>query len=161
MAPGARVPIARTPLRHAGAAILPRLRRSSEKSMQHRHTIVLLAALATIIGLSGCESKPSDGRDNSPPRKAAAGLPIRMKPREVREFVRQHPEALLLDVRNPSEWSDDVGHMEGSRQIPLSLLGGRLTEIEGWKNRPVITISRIGDRGAAAALVLREAGFTQ
>ncbi len=130
--------------------------------MQHRYTIVLLAALAAALGLSGCESKPADGQAGSPRRvAAAAGLPIRMKPREVRDFVRAHHEALLLDVRNVSEWNDDVGHLEGSRQIPLSLLGGRLTEIESWKNKPVITISRIGDRGAAAALVLREAGFTQ
>jgi rhodanese-related sulfurtransferase len=84
-----------------------------------------------------------------------------MKPREVRDFVRAHPEALLLDVRNAAEWNDDVGHMDGSRQIPLALLGGQLTEIEAWKHKPVITISRIGDRSAAAALVLREAGFTE
>ena len=130
--------------------------------MQCPHHIALLTALAATLVLSGCESKPADGQAGSPTRKqAATGMPIRMKPREVRDLVQAHPEALLLDVRNASEWNDDVGHMNGSRQIPLSLLGGRLTEIEGWKHKPVITVSRIGDRGAAATLVLREAGFTQ
>ena len=122
--------------------------------------IALVAALYAAVVIPGCQSKPADG-PASPARQGPTGLPIRMRPGEVRELVRAHPEALLLDVRNASEWNDDVGHMDGSRQIPLSLLGGRLTEIEAWKHKPVVTISRIGDRGAAATLVLREAGFTQ
>lgn len=130
--------------------------------MQFPHHIALLMALCSTLGLSGCQSNSADGQARPVARAGAAnGLPIRMKPHEVRDFVRDHPEALLLDVRDSSEWRDDVGHVEGSRQIPLSLLGGRLTEIEGWKHKPVVTISRIGDRSAAAALVLREAGFTQ
>src|SRR5438093_6649776 len=117
--------------------------------MQLPHHIALLLGLCATLGLTGCQSNPADGRASPVARtEAATPLPIRMKPRDVHDFVRAHPEALLLDVRNASEWNDDVGHVEGSRQIPLSLLGGQLTEIEAWKHKPVITISRIGDRSA-------------
>jgi rhodanese-related sulfurtransferase len=130
--------------------------------MQCPRHIVLFTAVAASLALGGCDSNPSGGPAGRTARAPAEiGLPIKMKPREMHAFIQAHPEALLLDVRSPSEWNDDVGHLEGSRQIPLTLLGGRLTEIEGWKKQPVVTISRIGDRGAAATLVLREAGFTQ
>ena len=68
-------------------------------------------------------------------------------------------QALVADV--PDERTELDRLRRGSRQIPLKQLGGRLTEIEGWKHKPVVTISRIGDRSAAASLVLREAGYTQ
>lgn len=84
-----------------------------------------------------------------------------MKPDEVRDYVAGHPEALLLDVRDTSEWNDDMGHIEGSMSIPLKQLGGRIGEIEEWKDKPIVVISRLGDRGGAAVVALREAGFKQ
>ena len=84
-----------------------------------------------------------------------------MRPDEVRDYVAGHPEALLLDVRDASEWNDDMGHIDGSRLIPLRQLGGRIGEIEAWKDKPIVVISRLGDRGGAAVVALREAGFKQ
>jgi len=88
-------------------------------------------------------------------------FPTRMSPREVHEFLGKHPETLLLDVRGTTEWNDDVGHIEGSRQIPLRELGGRIDELDPWRDKPIIIVSRIGDRGGAAVVALREAGFTR
>jgi rhodanese-related sulfurtransferase len=129
--------------------------------MQSCRPIALFVLVIGSLALAGCGSSPE--RDTRPAGKASAApaWPMRLKPFEVREFIQKHPETLLIDVRDLTEWNDDVGHIDGSRRIPLSQLGGRLTEIEAWKNKPVIAISRLGDRSAAAALVLREAGFTE
>ena len=133
--------------------------------MKRSHGAVwLVAATLGMFALAGCQSRPA--REDDAPRAgrtpaADPGLPARMPARAAHEFLAKHPEALLLDVRNAPEWNDDVGHIEGAVLIPLSELGGRLAEIEGWKNKPVVVVSRVGDRGGAAVLVLREAGFTR
>lgn len=115
------------------------------------------------LALSSCESRApvSEGAQVSAKPPVAEGLPLRMKPDEVRDYLGGHAEALVLDVRDTSEWNDDLGHIKGSKSIPLSQLGGRLQEIEDWKDLPIVVISRVGDRGGAAVIVLREAGFKQ
>ncbi len=66
--------------------------------------------------------------------------------------------ALLLDVREADEYAS--GHAPGSVLIPLGQLDKRLKEIEGFQNKPVVLICRSGRRSAAAAEILRKAGFT-
>jgi rhodanese-related sulfurtransferase len=66
--------------------------------------------------------------------------------------------ALLLDVREADEYAS--GHAPGSVLIPLGQLDKRLKEIEGFQNKPVVLICRSGRRSAAAAEILRKAGFS-
>ena len=80
---------------------------------------------------------------------------------EARDFLTSHPDALVLDVRNPDEWNDDLGHIEGARQIPLPELQGRIGEIESWIRKPVLVVCRSGARSARAANLLTGAGFKQ
>ena len=130
-----------------------------------RHTFVAGVAVAA-FAIVGCQARPSSEQSASAAKAAASQpadddqqLPLRMRPDEIQGYLGGHPEALLLDVRDSTEWNDDMGHIPGSKMIPLGQLGGRLQEIEGWKDRPIIVISRLGDRGGAAVIVLREAGF--
>ncbi len=66
---------------------------------------------------------------------------------------------LVLDVRNPSEWDDDLGHIPQARLIPLPELDRRVAEIETWKDRPVIVVCRVGQRSHQAAELLESRGF--
>jgi len=116
--------------------------------------VLILATLAT-----ACAGPP--GRETaggSAQGTAAAG---RLGPVEARELLAAHPEALLLDVRNPGEWNDDLGHIEGARLIPLPELAGRMEEIAAWKDRPVVVVCRSGGRSSRAASMLAAAGFRQ
>jgi len=79
----------------------------------------------------------------------------------ARSYLADHPEALLLDVRNPDEWNDPLGHIEGARQIPLPELSVRAGEIEAWKDRPVVIVCRSGRRSRLAAEELSGLGFRQ
>ncbi len=65
--------------------------------------------------------------------------------------------ALLLDVREPWEW--DTARVPGARHIPMGQIPLRLAEIP--KDRPVVVICAVGQRSAAVAEALRQAGFPE
>ena len=129
---------------------------------------------ALLLLLSGCGGSPGGG---SPPSSAAragaqvaaestaAGrpglLPDELSATAARRFLAAHPEALVLDVRNPDEWNDDLGHIERARQIPLPELARRAGEIAAWKEKPIVVVCRAGGRSREATGMLRAAGFTQ
>jgi glyoxylase-like metal-dependent hydrolase (beta-lactamase superfamily II)/rhodanese-related sulfurtransferase len=66
---------------------------------------------------------------------------------------------LLLDVRQPEEYSGELGHVPGAVLIPLPELRARLHEVAADRARTVVTICRSGNRSARAAAILRAAGF--
>ncbi|MCV2353409.1 MBL fold metallo-hydrolase [Paucibacter sp. B2R-40] len=69
-------------------------------------------------------------------------------------------EVQLIDVREPAEFSDALGHIAGARLLPLSQLAAHAGElIEA--NRPVVAICRSGTRSAQATVLLQKAGLAQ
>ena len=65
----------------------------------------------------------------------------------------------LIDVREPAEFTDALGHIEGAVLLPLADLATRLGEIDAA--RPVVTVCRSGTRSAQAVVLLQRAGFKQ
>ncbi|WP_414044336.1 FAD-dependent oxidoreductase [Macrococcus sp. EM39E] len=61
----------------------------------------------------------------------------------------------VIDVREPIE--HEMGHIEGSKNIPLGELRNRLSEIN--KNEPVVIYCQVGQRGYNAARILQNEGF--
>ncbi|MEW5769258.1 MAG: rhodanese-like domain-containing protein [Pseudomonadota bacterium] len=68
-----------------------------------------------------------------------------------------HEDAVVLDVREQSEWSD--GHIAKARHIPLGQLKNKLSELEKHKGKPIIAVCRSGNRSSHACGILRKAGF--
>ncbi|HTL97519.1 MAG TPA: MBL fold metallo-hydrolase [Holophagaceae bacterium] len=68
--------------------------------------------------------------------------------------------ALLVDVRQPDEFTGPLGHIKGARLIPLGELSARLAELEAFKGKPVVTNCKAGGRSNQAASILLGAGFT-
>ena len=64
--------------------------------------------------------------------------------------------AALLDVRSPEEFNER--HLAGAVNIPVQELAGRVEELEP-KTRPIVIYCRSGARSAAAAQVLKRAGY--
>ncbi|MDG0793944.1 rhodanese-like domain-containing protein [Cohnella ginsengisoli] len=60
----------------------------------------------------------------------------------------------VVDVREPSEYKS--GFIAGAKNIPLSQLKGRLSEIP--KDQPVLLYCRSGMRSKSAAKVLQKSG---
>jgi len=67
--------------------------------------------------------------------------------------------ALLLDVREPSEFS--AVHAPNAQLIPLGQLSSRLQEITTHKDKPVLVVCRSGRRSAQAVSILQDAGYSQ
>lgn len=66
---------------------------------------------------------------------------------------------LLLDVREPEEYTGELGHIPGSRLVPLRSLTQRVGELESYKDTPIVVICRAGVRSTTAAAILTGMGF--
>ncbi len=68
-------------------------------------------------------------------------------------------DALVLDVRDPAEFAG--GHIPEAKNVPLSKLGERISELAQYKDRPIVVVCASGMRSATACNQLAKAGFTQ
>jgi len=68
-----------------------------------------------------------------------------------------HEDALVLDVRENSEFND--GHIAKARHIPLGQLKSRLNELEKFKDKPIVAVCRSGSRSRHACSMLKKSGF--
>jgi glyoxylase-like metal-dependent hydrolase (beta-lactamase superfamily II)/rhodanese-related sulfurtransferase len=84
-----------------------------------------------------------------------------LSPVEVLALVHSASPPLVLDVREPNEYSGELGHIPGSKLIPLKDLADRASELEACKNKHVIAICRAGVRSSTAAAILTSLGFEQ
>ena len=82
-------------------------------------------------------------------------------PDALAEAMAQGPGAAVqvVDVREPAEWQDALGHIEGALLMPMAELGTRHAELA--PDRPVVAVCRSGTRSAQACLLLQRAGFAQ
>ena len=63
----------------------------------------------------------------------------------------------IIDVREPEEFTGDLGHIEGSELVPLGTVESASS---GWdKSTPLVFICRSGNRSGRAAHALRMKGF--
>jgi rhodanese-related sulfurtransferase len=74
---------------------------------------------------------------------------------------------ILLDVRSPGEYADtsafpsyNLGHLKGARNINISELGKRLSEIQSYKDQPVFVYCSHSQRSRRAGKMLADSGFT-
>ena len=66
-------------------------------------------------------------------------------------------DALVLDVRETGEWG--AGHITGARHITLGQLDKRLSELEKFKEKPIIVVCATGNRSSSACGQLKKHGF--
>ncbi|SFL82602.1 Rhodanese-related sulfurtransferase [Gracilibacillus orientalis] len=78
-----------------------------------------------------------------------------LKPLSENEFREGYRKAQLIDVREPKEY--DGGHILGARNIPLTQLKQRLTELR--QDKPVYLYCQNGSRSTRAALILNKQGY--
>lgn len=63
---------------------------------------------------------------------------------------------VIIDVRTKKEFAG--GHIKGSKNIPLNMLGSNINKIK--KEKTVITCCASGMRSASAKTILESNGFT-
>ncbi len=108
------------------------------------HWALFLALVVILALLVGTEvARRLQGLKDVPPLEAVQ--------------LMNHQNAVLLDVREPDEYSQ--GHIASSVHIPLSALPHRLTELDKYRSRPLIALCRSGHRSLRAGSLLRRHGF--
>lgn len=80
-------------------------------------------------------------------------------PQEVHARLAQPTSPVLLDVREPEEFSGELGHIRGSILIPLKDLAARADELAAYKDKDIVAVCRAGVRSATAAAILTGLGF--
>lgn len=65
--------------------------------------------------------------------------------------------ALVLDVRDSKEFRE--GHITDARNIPFSTLKESLSQLEKFKDKPVVIVCKMGQHAGAAGRILHENGF--
>lgn len=78
---------------------------------------------------------------------------------EVGRLLVTSAPPLVLDVREPNEYTGTLGHIAGSLLIPLRDLAARAAELEPHRGRPIIAVCRSGVRSTTAAAMLYGLGF--
>lgn len=88
--------------------------------------------------------------------KISSAFMGKVAPEKARALV--DDGAKLIDVRSPGEHA--AGHIDGSVNVPVGELSGRVAEL-GDKAKPVVVYCASGVRSASAARILRRAGFRE
>ena len=68
-------------------------------------------------------------------------------------------DAIVVDVREADEFA--AGHLPDARNIPGSKLAERISEIEKYKDKPVIVCCATGMRSNNACAELKKNGFSR
>lgn len=72
----------------------------------------------------------------------------------VAEYI---PDLQVVDVREPQEYTGELGHIPGARLVPLGQLAGTVDTLD--RSRPTVAVCRSGARSARAVAILEKAGF--
>ena len=76
------------------------------------------------------------------------------------EWLVAHRDVVrVVDVREPVEFSDELGHIEGAESIPLAQVPGPLAD--ATRDRPLVVVCRSGGRSAKATATLVGLGFSR
>lgn len=85
-----------------------------------------------------------------------AGAPV--TPQMLSDLVNKH-EGVVLDIRDNKEFR--AGHITDSIHIAYTDFDKHLSELNAYKEKPVIVVCKIGQTAGAATKRLKEEGFTQ
>lgn len=77
-------------------------------------------------------------------------------PSEATHLINRE-NAVVLDIREDNEFHS--GHIINAVHMPLAYLKDRKTELEKYKNRPIIAVCRSGNRSGQACSLLKREGF--
>ncbi len=74
------------------------------------------------------------------------------------ELDKKKTEVVLVDVRQPEEFSDELGHIPGARLVVLNTLPKNLDALP--KDQTIVFVCRSGGRSAQAAAYALQQGFS-
>ncbi|MBZ0291275.1 MAG: rhodanese-like domain-containing protein [Anaerolineae bacterium] len=116
---------------------------------------VIAAAIVIIVVVAGAVLL-LNGNNATSVENAAGSNPQDISPAQYQSQF-EDVQHFLLDVRTPDEFAS--GHIANAVNIDVQSLSQHLNEVP--KDQPVVVYCRSGNRSAAAAQILKDAGYTQ
>jgi rhodanese-related sulfurtransferase len=96
----------------------------------------------------------TEALDTSSPRHPAGFREV-----EPRTALVHLGSVRIVDVREPHEFTGDLGHIRGAELVPLNSVGGAASR---WaRDEALLLVCRSGGRSGRAAAALAQAGFTK
>jgi rhodanese-related sulfurtransferase len=87
-----------------------------------------------------------------------------IQPSEICEYIKQHKDAVLLDVRTKEEFEGtkypEHGTIRNAINIPIQDLESRLDELAAYKDRELIVYCSHSKRSPRASYFLMQKGFS-
>lgn len=80
-------------------------------------------------------------------------------PLELQARLKAGNAPVIIDVREQEEYQDELGHLPGSRLIPLRALPGKAGDRENLKSSEIVVVCRAGVRSTTAGAILTALGF--
>ncbi len=68
-------------------------------------------------------------------------------------------DGVVLDLRSQSEYN--AGHIVDAMNIPYTSLASRMTELDGYKDKPLILVCKMGQHSKAISKTLMKTGFSR
>jgi len=78
---------------------------------------------------------------------------------DPKDLAKHLADVVLIDVRQPEEFTGELGHIPGAQLLPLGQIEEQVQQLP--KNKTVVFICRSGGRSARAAAVAHEQGFQE
>ena len=66
--------------------------------------------------------------------------------------------AVVVDVRDSTDFRS--GHVDGAVNIPHGSIAERLSELQRYRDKPVVVMCKMGQHSGTVGVHLRKAGFT-
>jgi rhodanese-related sulfurtransferase len=83
-----------------------------------------------------------------------------IEPDELQRRMAAGDPIMLLDVRQPEEFTAPPGHLPNAVNVPLAELAGRISEL-AQRKQPVVVVCKTDRRSARAATEMLAAGLTE
>lgn len=78
---------------------------------------------------------------------------------DLKQKIERGEDLLILDVRTPSEFIGEQGHIASAKNIPLEALASRMDELADYLEHTVAIVCRTDRRSAKAAQLLARKGY--
>lgn len=77
---------------------------------------------------------------------------------EPKELLKKKDDVCLIDVRQPEEFTGELGHIPGAKLLVLDTLADHLDQLP--RDKTIVFVCRSGGRSARAASIALSEGFS-
>lgn len=94
------------------------------------------------------------------PMVAELNQVLQMDPASVKARIEEAGnDSIIIDVRENAEFVGELGHIAGSRLVPMKSIPNTLEDLEPLKDKEIILVCRSGARSTTSAAILKGLGF--